>query len=88
MEKLTEDQLFHFLPRAVVVIEFESVESRWREGKYVPEVLTVDGNFVCGPPESTHEAATDVAEKQAQAIIDGMIEVCRGFTSGMKKAKA
>ena len=79
--KLTEDQLFHFLPRAVV-------ESRWREGKYVPEVLTVDGNFVCGPPESTHEAATDVAEKQAQAIIDGMIEVCRGFTSGMKKAKA
>jgi hypothetical protein len=81
MDDLTQDQQFHFMPRPVV-------ESRWQKKEYVPEVMTVDGNFVVGPPVGTHAEAEAIAKERADQITASMLDACRNITKLMRKAKA
>lgn len=81
MLELTQEQQFHFMPRPVV-------ESRWKQKEYVPEVITVDGNFVVGPPVATHVEAEAIARERADEITMAMLLVCRDITKFMRKARA
>jgi len=77
---MTKIEEYHFLPSPVV-------ESRWKEKKFVPEVLTADGNFIVGEPCNTHGEATTIALIVSEEITAKMLEVCRKITSRYKKAK-
>ena len=63
------------------------VESRWKENKYVPEIMTVDGNFVLGKPLDSYEEAMKVATVKAEEIKNAMIATCREFTKHLTRAK-
>jgi len=73
-------ELLDILPRAVV-------ESRWKTQQFVPEVLTLDGNFIVGSPESSHEEAMKIAKQKTEEITNEMIKTCRLLTSKLNKAK-
>lgn len=69
-----------FRPRPVV-------ESRWKEKKYVPEVMFDGRNYVLGPPHSTHEDAMKLAEEKVELMIKDMLAVGHQHVAGLKLAK-
>ena len=63
------------------------VETRFREKKYVPEMATLNENYILHEPFNSHDEAKAYAEAKAKELKDKIEAVIKTFVAHYPKAK-